>query len=105
MPRPPEMMILAEVSSGRSDFRKLLADEGETAGIGGGAIFSTRREPVASAALNAAVRTVMTFLLFGDLHGLNRVAGIDRPLEGIGRDDLAGFRKSASHPVAPPRAA
>ncbi len=54
---------------------------------------SSRSRPSRSpaAGLNAVVRTVMTFLPATRLHGLDRVAGIDRPLESVGADHLQNF--------------
>ena len=56
------MMIFAEVSSGRSRLRQLLADERREPGSAGGDRLSTGAEPPSPAAWKAAVRTVMTFL-------------------------------------------
>ena len=57
-------MILAEVSSGRSDFDSSSPTKPESARIGrGGRRFDRRGEPPAPVAWNAAVRTVMTRLV------------------------------------------
>jgi hypothetical protein len=61
--RPPEMMILAEVSSGRSLFRQAVLDEGRDRPLSAAAVtVSTLAEPPSPAAWKEAVRTVMTFL-------------------------------------------
>ena len=61
--RPPEMMILAEVSSGRSDFDSSSPTKAGEAGIGRRRDRLDRRPSRRSpAAWKAAVRTVMTFL-------------------------------------------
>ena len=78
----------AEVSSGRSDLRELLALEASRAPDrpprrrSRPAPSRLRRPPA-----KAVVRTVMTFLASVDCTVCDRVAGIDRPLEGVGRDD------------------
>ena len=50
--------------------------------------FRSERKPLLPTAGKAVVRTVMTFFLSRALHGLDGVAGVDRALEGVGRDDL-----------------
>ena len=86
MPRPPEMMILAPRSApaGR-DFDSSASTKLESpAGAATRhASRSARRRPRAAAG-KAVVRTVMTFLLVGDCTVCDRVAGIDRALEGVG---------------------
>ena len=62
MPRPPEMTIFAEVSSGRSDFDKSSPTNFEVPGSEAVATFSMSAEPVCSAGLKAVVRTLITFL-------------------------------------------
>jgi hypothetical protein len=62
MARPPEMMILAEVSSGRSDFDSSSPTKPEMPGSAAAATASTGAEPPSPVAWNAAVRTVITFL-------------------------------------------
>ena len=62
MARPPEMMILAEVSSGRSLFDSSSPTKDEMPGSAAAATFSTGAEPPSPAAWKAEVRTVMTFL-------------------------------------------
>src|SRR5258708_24680567 len=62
MARPPEMMIRAEVSSGRSDFDSSSPTKPELFGSGPAATLSTGAEPPAPAAWNPAVRIVITFL-------------------------------------------
>ena len=57
------MMILAEVSSGRSDFDSASPTKFESAGIGGGRDLLDRwPRRLRAAALKAVVRTVMIFL-------------------------------------------
>ena len=55
-------MILAEVSSGRSDLDSSSPTKFESPGSAAAATFSTGAEPPSPAALKAVVRTVMTFL-------------------------------------------
>jgi len=50
MARPPEMMILAEVSSGRSDFDSSSPTKDEMPGSGAAPTASTGAEPPAAAA-------------------------------------------------------
>ena len=78
------MMIRAEVSSGRSDFAISSPSKDESPDRPPAATVSTGAEPPSPAAANAAVRTVMTFFGVRRLHRLDGVAGIDRPLEGVG---------------------
>jgi hypothetical protein len=61
MPRPPEMMILAAVSSGRSDLDSSSPTKPEMPG-GRRRAGSIGAVPPSPAAWKAAVRTVMTFL-------------------------------------------
>ena len=60
--RPPEMMILAEVSSGRSFFAISSPLNVESCGSAAAATFSIGAEPPSAAAGKAEIRTVMTFL-------------------------------------------
>src|SRR3954462_3046654 len=60
--RPPEMMILAEVSSGRSDLDSSSPTNDEMPGSAAAVAFSTDAEPPSPVAWNVEVRTVMTFL-------------------------------------------
>ena len=81
-------MIFAEVSSGRS----LLATSSPTndgeAGIGGGRRVLDRRAAALAGRLEGRGAHGDDLLGVLRLHGLDRVAGIDRPLEGVGRDHL-----------------
>ena len=71
------------------ELRQFFADERRYAGIGrGGDSFDRRADRPRRLRWNAAVRTVMTFLGLGRFDGLDRVAGIDRPLEGVRRNHL-----------------
>ena len=87
MPRPPETTIFALVSSGRSEAATLSSTHDETPGsaaagavsIGAGACSPVARE--ARAADGDHLRRVRR------LHRLHGVAGIDRPLEGVGPGD------------------
>ena len=67
MARPPEMMIRAEVSSGRSDFDNSSPTKDETAGSATAPMVSTGAAPSSGAAWKVDVRTVMTFLASFDL--------------------------------------
>ena len=60
--RPPEMMILAEVSSGRSLSDSLFSMKLDRPGLAAAATLSTAAEPPSGAAWKEAVRTVITFL-------------------------------------------
>ena len=61
MPRPPEMMMRALVSSGRSDFDELRADKvRQPRGAGRRDRLDRALPPVASAGGKAVPRTVMT---------------------------------------------
>ena len=81
-------MIFAEVSSGRSDFDSSSPTNDEMPGsaaaaassIGAGAALAGRLEG------RGAHRDDLDLVL--GAHGLHRVAGIDQPLEGVGRDHL-----------------
>src|SRR6185437_3064513 len=66
MARPPEMMILAEVSSGRSDADNSSPTKDDSAGSLAAAAFSIGAEPPCPAAGKVEVRTVMTFLASDD---------------------------------------
>ncbi len=60
--RPPEMMILAEASSGRSDFATSSPLKDELPGLSAAATLSTAAEPPSPAAAKEAVRMVSSFL-------------------------------------------
>ena len=60
--RPPEMMIRAEVSSGRSECASSSPLNVDSPGSSAALTLSTGAEPPSGAAGNAAVRTVITFL-------------------------------------------
>ena len=81
-------MILADVSSGRSLLRHLLADEAGEARIGrSGGVLDRRAAAFAGRRKGrGAHRDDLLGIL--RLHGLDGVAGIDRPLEGVGGDHL-----------------
>jgi hypothetical protein len=64
--RPPEMMILAEVSSGRSDFESSSPAKVERPGSAAALTASTGAEPPSPVAANEAVRTVTTLILSFD---------------------------------------
>ena len=61
MARPPEMMILAEVSSGRSLFDSSSPTNDEMPGSAAAATFSTGAEPPSPVAWKVEVRMVRTF--------------------------------------------
>ena len=81
-------MILAEVSSGRSDFDSSSPTNDEIAGIGRGRGVLDRRGAALAGRLEGrgAHRDDLDLVLRA--HGLHRVAGIDQPLERVGRDHL-----------------
>ncbi len=101
-------MIFAEVSSGRSDFDNSSPTKPDSAGIGRGCDGLDRR---CRGALAGRLECRGTHgdnpFLFGRAHGLDGVAGIDRPLERIGRhhfDDVGDLhdieqRGDARHDV------
>ena len=60
--RPPEMMIRAEVSSGRSLAAMRFSTKVERPGLAAAGTVSTAAEPPAPATWKVAVRTVITFL-------------------------------------------
>ena len=82
-------MIFAEVSSGRSLFATSSPTKVDRPGSAADATFSTGAAP-SPAARRLEGRGAHRDHLLGvlRLHGLDRVAGIDRPLEGVGRDHL-----------------
>ena len=108
MPRPPETMILAAVSSGRSDFEtSRLTNAGQAR-----CPPAPRRFPPARAARGR--NRIEGRGAHGDhldrvlrLHRGERVAGVDRPHEGVGaldRDDVGDLlhveqRRDARHDV------
>jgi hypothetical protein len=62
MPRPPETMTLATVSSGRSDFTSSRRTRFDNPASANAASASTAAEPpLAATASNPVARTVMTF--------------------------------------------
>ena len=84
-PRPPEMMMRGGGQLGPVRLRQLGPDESrQTPAAAGAATVSTAAEPPSAADGNAEMRTVMTFLASRRLHRLDSVAGVDRPLEGVG---------------------
>ena len=81
-------MILAEVSSGRSDFDSSSPTKVERPGSAAACAFSTLRRAALAGRLEGRGAHGDDLLGVRRLHGLDRVAGIDRPLEGVGRDHL-----------------
>ena len=88
MARPPEMMILAEVSSGRSDFDNSSPTNAESPGSAAGCGILHAGRAALARRLEGRGAHGDDLLGVGRLHGLDRVAGIDRPLESVGRDHL-----------------
>jgi hypothetical protein len=76
-------MILAEVSSGRSDF-----DEARQPRIAGGRDRLDRRRAALARRLEGGGAHRQNASGVGRLHHLDGVAGVDRPLEGVGRNHL-----------------
>ena len=107
MARPPEMMILAEVSSGRSDFDSSSPTKDEMPGSAAAAAGLDRRRAALAGGLERGGAHRDHFLGVLRAHGLDRVAGIDQPLEGVGRDHLGDVgdlhhveqRRDARHDV------
>ena len=85
-------MIFAEVSSGRSLFATSSPTKQERPGSAADAAFSTGARPPRRRRLEGRGPHRDHLLGVLRLHGLDRVAGIDRPLEGVGRDDLDDLR-------------
>ena len=81
-------MILAEVSSGRSDLDSSSPTKTRNAGIGRGRRVLDRRRTALAGRLEGRGAHRDDLLLVLRLHGLDRVAGIDRPLERVGRHHL-----------------
>ncbi len=81
-------MILAEVSSGRSLLATSSPTKDRQAGIGRGRGVLDRRAAAVTGRGKGRGPHRDDLLGVLRLHGLDRVAGIDRPLEGVGRDHL-----------------
>jgi hypothetical protein len=86
--RPPEMMILAEASSGRSDLATSSPLKLDRPGLPAAVTASTAAEPPVAGSPGRRRCGWSSPSWRRRLHGLDGVAGIDRPLEGVGRDDL-----------------
>ncbi len=82
------MMIFADVSSGRSDFASASPTKLDTPGSGAAETGSIAAEPPSPVAPNDAVRTVTTIFGSVELDRLDRVSGVDWPLERLWPDDL-----------------
>ena len=85
MPRPPETTILAAVSSGRSDLTSSSPTNLDSAGTAAAAIFSIGGAAAVGRRLEGGRAHGDDLLGVRRLHGLHRVAGIDRAHEGVGR--------------------
>ena len=81
-------MILAEVSSGRSDFESSSPIKPERPGSAAAGAGLDRRGAAFAGRLEGGGAHGDHFLGIAGAHGLDRVAGIDRPLEGVRRHDL-----------------
>ena len=81
--RPPETTILAEASSGRSDACTLSSTEAETAGSADRVNGLDRARSLLAGGGEARAADGDDLLRVRRLHRLDRVAGIDRPLERI----------------------
>jgi len=91
MARPPDTMILADVSVGRSLLATSSPTKLERPGIGCGAAFSTGRcRPSPSRRRWGPHGDDLLGIL--RLHGRNRVTRLDRPLQRIRRNHLDAFR-------------
>ena len=86
-PRPPETTIFAEASSGRSEVATLSSTQDESPGSAAAGRGLDRRRGLRAGGLEAGAAHGDDLLRVGRLHGLDGVAGVDRPLEGVGRDD------------------
>ena len=86
-------MIVAEVSSGRSDFDSSSPTKPETPGSAAAVDGLDRRRRAACAGrLEGRGAHGDDVLAVLRAHGLDRIAGVDRPLERVGRDNLGHFR-------------
>ena len=85
-------MIFAEVSSGRSLLATSSPTKLERPGSAAAAAFSIGALPPSPAAGEGRGPHRDDLLGVLRFHGLDRVAGIDRPLEGVGRNHLDDFR-------------
>ena len=81
-------MILAEVNSGRSDLASASPTNDDTAGSGTAATGSIGAEPALAGGGERRGAHGDDDLRIGRFDGLDRVAGIDRPLEGLRAEDL-----------------
>ena len=86
--RPPEMMILAEVSSGRSLSDSRFSTKVERPGLAAAPTRLDRSRAAFASRLEGGRAHRDHLLGVARLHRLDGVAGIDRPLERVGRDDL-----------------
>ena len=82
------MMILAEVSSGRSDLASASPAKVETPGSPAAATGSIGARAALARRLERGGAHGGDDLGVGRFDRLDRVAGVDRPLEGLGADDL-----------------
>ena len=82
------MMILAEVSSGRSDFDNSSPTKDDRPGSAAAGGVLDRGRAALAGGLEGRGAHGDDLLGVVRLHGLDRVAGIDRPLERVGRDHL-----------------
>ena len=104
-------MILAEVSSGRSDFDSSSPTKPEMPGSAAAATALDRRRTALPRRLERRGAHRHHLLALGRAHGLDGVAGIDRALERVRRHDLGDVgnlhhveqRRHARHDVLPGR--
>ena len=82
------MMILADVSSGRSDLASASPDERRHARVGRGRDRLDRRRAALAGRREGCGAHGDDDLRIGRFHRLDRVAGVDRPLERLGAEDL-----------------
>jgi hypothetical protein len=92
MPRPPETMILAPVSSGRSDLASSRPTKDDLPESATAARFDGGRTALGGGGVEAGAAHGDDLDLVARLHGGDGVAGVDRTLEGVGRIDLGDFR-------------
>ena len=86
-PRPPEMMMRADASSGRSDFvSSAFSNDESPTGCRGRDHSRSRAEPPFGRRRERRCAHRDDLLGFGGLHRLDGVAGIDRPLERVGAE-------------------
>src|SRR3990167_8143061 len=92
MPRPPEMTILAAVSSGRSDLASSSATNADLPASAEPDSFNSSRTAFGGHWIKTCATHGDHFYRRSRLHGSNGVAGVDRTHKGVGADHGNDFR-------------